>query len=348
VIRYARYLGSFPTPATEQWSLAGQDGGQSIALGDNGQAQTLFVFSDSLFVLPAPPPHSAESRPPFALDVHEPVLFLANCAAVGHGRDLRQSLADMRYLCDAQGYPRPILPATATETRAGLRFWPAHGLCTEEGVYLFYLGIQTVDPGSMWGFRNQGVGLAVLDPASGESRRVLADGRWRLWQSRADDFHFGVQVVRQGDEVFVFGSVRHGFDTSAFVARVPAGQIAEPPAYRYLTRPAGEWSSDLADAGSLGPCGSDYSIAFNRHLGQYVMTYIDSFTKVLCLRLADDLAGPYSAPRPVGRVPHQRDSELVYLGFEHPRFAQGDGERVYISYCQPYFAPSSLMELCFR
>jgi hypothetical protein len=254
----------------------------------------------------------------------------------------------MHYICGEQGLPRAIVPSSPAEAKARLRFWPAHGLRTADGIYLFYVGVQTIDTATMWGFRNQGVGLALLDPHNWEARRIYRQGHWRLWHSRADDFHFGVQVVRQSDEAYVFGSVRYGFDTSAVVARVPVSQLAEPAAYRFWAGGPDRWSPVLEEATGLGPCGSDYSISFNPHLGQYLMIYVDSFSKALMLRLAGQLCGPYSPPLSLGRVPHQPNSELIYLGFEHPMFSDGDGRRVYVSYCQPYFTPTSLMELCFQ
>ena len=67
----------------------------------------------------------------------------------------------------------------------------------------------------------------------------------------------------------------------------------------------------------------------------------------MLLRLSDDLAGPYSPPEVVGRLPHLRSSELVYMGFEHPKFATDGGRRVFVSYCQPSFTLNTLLELCF-
>jgi hypothetical protein len=49
-----------------------------------------------------------------------------------------------------------------------------------------------------------------------------------------------------------------------------------------------------------------------------------------------------------GRLPHSPASELIYLGFEHPRFARDGGQRVVVSYCEPRFEMSSLLEVRFR
>jgi hypothetical protein len=78
------------------------------------------------------------------------------------------------------------------------------------------------------------------------------------------------------------------------------------------------------------------------------MVYVDSYDKVLYLRTADGLWGPYSAPQKVARVPHEPSSELIYLGFEHPKFRADDGAKIYISYCQPHFYPNAVVQLRFR
>jgi hypothetical protein len=77
------------------------------------------------------------------------------------------------------------------------------------------------------------------------------------------------------------------------------------------------------------------------------MVFVNSYTKELKLRLAKHIEGPYSPVYNLGRIPHRRESELIYLALEHPKFARQDGQKVYISYCQPYFALASLVEVCF-
>jgi hypothetical protein len=314
LVRSARHLGTFPRARTDRWVMVGQDGGQSIDLGD----RTLVVFSDTLLL-------EAES---------EQRLFLANCAALADGNDLREGLARLTYLADGHGFPIEIVPATEEEREARLRFWPVHGLADGDAVHVFYLGIERLSTRSVWDFRNVGVGIARVDPSDGSSERLRRDGDWRLWPVRGDDLHFGVQVLVDDGHAYVFGSRRDELAVRAFVARAPVDRIADPDAYDY--------SEDL------GPCGSDYSVSANEYLGKYLMVYVDSFSKSLAVRVADTVAGPYSEPEIVGRLPHAPSSDLVYLAFEHPKFARDGGRRVLVSYCEPRFRMCSLLELCLR
>jgi uncharacterized protein DUF4185 len=347
-IHSSRHLGSFPRARTETWVMVGQDGGQSIDLGE----QTLVLFSDTLLLPTEPPPARAADRrapaPPYAEDLGEHCMFLANCAALMDGDDLRDGLGRLKFFSGADDFPVEILSPTKEEHAARLRFWPAHGLLTNEDVHLFYLGIETLAPRDVWGFRNVGVGLARLDPETGGCERIRVDGDWCLWEPRSDDFHFGVHVLQHDGRAYVFGSARHGVDVSALVGRVRIEEIADPRAYEFYVPQSERWVTDPARAGSLGPCGSDFSVSRNPHLGKWLMVYVDSFSKQLALRLADRLEGPYTPPEIVGRLPHAPASDLVYLGFEHAKFARDDGQRVLVSYCEPRFEMCSLLEICFR
>jgi len=84
-------------------------------------------------------------------------------------------------------------------------------------------------------------------------------------------------------------------------------------------------------------------------LRRHVVTDVDpAAVEQMRRRFADRPEGPYSVPERVGRLPHAEASTLIYLGFEHPRFARDDGRRVVVSYCEPLFEMSSLLELTFR
>ncbi len=327
--------GSGGSGISGRWRLVGQDGGQTIDLGD----EVLFTFADTLIV-PRPAEATAGRAPGTVL--------LANCAARAPGAagGLPRALAELRYLADARGWPRQILAPTAEERQRRMRLWPAHGLALGSRVYLFYLGIEFTNPDSDWGFRNLGAGLAVIDLATGHAARVRRRGTWCLWRTHGDDFHFGVQVLREGDVAYVYSSLRRGYYSEAGVARVAVDKLGDPDAYSFLAADGG-WSPRHQDAASLGPASNDYSVSWNAHLGRYLMTYVDPYAKVLNLRTAPRPWGPWSPPQPVATLPHQPGSELIFLAWEHPRFAADGGRTVYITYCQPHFVQNTVLALTF-
>jgi hypothetical protein len=344
-IHSVRYIGTLPRAHTDLWVLFGQDGGQSIDLDDG---RTLFVFSDTLLsartlIHPRKPAPAA-----LRAEVGNHGVFLANCAGTAPAGNLREAWSNIRYYIDATGFPREILPATLSERAQELRFWPEHGLCVGGVVYLYYIGIQSVDPSSVWGFRNAGSGLARLDPVTGECERLRIRGDWRLWRPVGNDMHFGVQAVRHEDYVYLFGSMRDWLYCHAFLARVPVDQLTDVDAYTYLQSSEPHWSTSIADACDLGPCAGDFSVSYNAHLGRYLLIYVDPYEKVLTVRMAEQLWGPYSEPRRITAVPHAASTEMVYLAFEHPSFTPDDGRTVYVSYCQPHFTNNSLLALKFR
>lgn len=343
-LAYTRYLGSSPRLRSADWIVIGQDGGQTIEVDE----QILFLFSDTLLASSLQGTQRNTGSVPFATPYGEQGIFLANTAGLaGAVKDIRQAQREIRYFTNDEGLPREILEPSPEERAQSLRFWPEHGIYLGGRVFVYYLGIQTVDPGTIWGFRNLGSGLGVLDPATGQCERIRHNGDWLLWSGR-DDLHFGVQVLQEGEYVYAFGSYREGFQSNAFLARVSAGQIAEPGAYEFLQDPAPRWGGDFEASYNLGPCGSDYSVSYNPYLGQYMMLFIDSYKKTLMLRTSPELTGPYSAPRKLIGVPHEPASELVYLGFEHPHFRRDNGRIIYITYCQPHFTANSLVEVRFR
>ncbi len=345
MVRAVRHLGEAPPIAGHDWRIVGQDGGQTIPLPGG---ETLFVFSDSLLNAAGatglgdrphgPLPPSTRSRG------HQ--LFLANCAARSSGHTLQEALASLRFYLDARGRPRQILLPDAEEHRHHIRFWPAHGLYLGEKVLLFYLGIETFNPESAWGFRNLGAGLALLDPETGECSRLRSPDRsWCFWPVDGDDLHFGVQVLQEDEIVYVyFSRSPDPLVTGAGIARVEIASCQDPGAYTYLAED-GSWSPLLEEATSLGTASKDFSVSFNAHLSAYLMTYADPFEKALYLRRAPRPWGPFSEPVRVGELRHRESSELLYLGLEHPRFSQDRGRTVMVTYCQPHFVQNSLLAI---
>lgn len=334
------HLGPAPPVENERFVLVGQDGGQSIAL-ENGE--WLFVFADTLL---AHPDAWRAGWPAARWPIRrEQGRFLANCCARARGATLVEALRDVRYVCGDDGFPREILQATPAEGLARVRFWPEHGLNVCGRVFLYYLGIEHFAPACTWGFRNGGTGLALLDPATGQAERLRWDGDWRLWPDAGDGSHGGVSVLRHAARAYVFGSLRQGESTGARLARAEVSALDDPRAYEFLASSAPTWTRDPARAFDLGACGNEFSVSWNAHLGRYLMTYVERGGRELCLRAADEIWGPYSAPTRVGALPLEESNQIAALAFEHAGFARLGGRRLALSYCQANFTRNGLVEL---
>ena len=321
--------------------MVGQDGGQSLSC-DRGH---IFLFSDTLLVSSDKALwESAQPAPvPVPADLH--TIFLSNCAAVSDADTLDAALSSLRYFADDHGLPREVLVSDERDRFRRVRFWPEHGISIGNRIYVYYLAVQTTDASSVWGFRSLGTGLAEMDSETGHCRRVTQHGDWLLWRNMVDDFHLGVHVVREDDVLYVFGSIRRGFHYEGLLARVRADRIDDPAAYDFLASSAPTWTPLLGDAASLGPASSGYSVSFNQHLGRYTLFYVDGYSRRLLVRTARRVWGPYSEPYDMFGLPARPTSELLYLGFEHASFQREGGRTVYVSYCEPHFAPGSLVTL---
>lgn len=318
MIQSVRFIGSAHRGGGARWALQGQDGGQSIHIGND----TLFVFSDTLL--------SRDGKQ----------LFLANCAALSSEGTLDGAMRSLRYLEDENGLPREIIPSNPLERMAGFRFWPQHGIAAGDDVLLFYLGIHQYDQKSAWGFRMAGSGMVRLDPRTGASERVTRDGVWCLWPGDGD-LRIGTQVLRVGELVYVFGSR----GSHAIVARVRPDAMTDPDAYRFYAHEG--WSQNVDEAVSLATAALEYSVSFNEYLGAYLMVYADGFARELYVRTAPEVWGPWGPAVAVGRLPHRRSAEMVALAFEHPSFAKNGGRTVSVSYCQPHFTQNALVAVTF-
>ena len=325
-----QFLGYAAQTAASGWRMAGQDGGQSIALGDG---RSLFLFSDTLLAPVDGGPRPQHGRTGW---------FLGNCAAIGAPTaTLPAAMAALTYFTDGAGRPREIIEPNMIERMAGLRFWPAHCVLRGGEVVVFYIGIHQQEMGT-WTFQEEGVGVAVFDPESGECRRVLRDGDWRLWPALPMLSHCGVQLIHEPPLVYVFASI--GDD--AFLARVNDADLEDPDAYEFSAD--GAWTRQLLEARPIARAAADYSVAFNRYLGCYLMAWVDSLSKVLNLRTAASPAGPWSEPVSAGVVPHNPESRFVALCFYHPQFDACNGQTVFLSYSQPHFTQNGMLRVTFE
>jgi hypothetical protein len=343
-IARSRWIGPVRHVRTSNWVLVGQDGGQSVRCGDD----VLFFFSDTLLVRTQSGVVESDSVAPVPVPAGMHTLFLANCAALSREHDIHKALASVHYYSDDHGLPREILPADSRERFRMLRFWPEHGIYIDGQLYFYYLGIQTIDPESVWGFRLLGTGLAVLDPQTGFCERAKHRGDWVFWRNEPGDFHFGAHVLAHEDWIYLFGSRRSGIQSQGLLARVRPDRLREVDAYQYLLSLEPTWTSCLGDATTLGPVASEYSVGYNHYLEKYTLFYLEEYSKVLHLRVSDRIWGPYSEPMPLFRIPTRSTSELAYLGFEHEPFRRDGGRSVFVSCCQPYFSRTSLVAVTFQ
>lgn len=337
IVRSLQHLGYAHATRRRGWALVGQDGGQSIEL----EGRSLFLFSDTLLARTG---HLEESLPRTLS--RDNAIFLGNCAGTASGQDLATALSRVEYF-SSDRFPNEILAATPGERFARIRFWPEHGVLTGENVVFYYIGICHLDQSDTWGFQGVGSGIATLDPLTGECKRMRRAGKWQFWPVIGDDLHVGTQVIREGPLLYVFSSRRRGLHSEALLARVPVDSVLDLSAYEYWVSGPEQWTKRFEDSDAVTGAANEFSVSFNPYLDCYLMVYVDSWTRRLCVRTAPSLWGPYSEPQISGVLPCREEAGIIALGFEHPQFREENGRTIYISYCQPGFTQNSLVALRF-
>nr|MDO8111170.1 DUF4185 domain-containing protein [Candidatus Sigynarchaeota archaeon] len=118
---------------------------------------------------------------------------------------------------------------------------------------------------------------------------------------------------------------------SAYLLRVPQGQVLNMSAYEYFTGTdtSGDpsWSPDmwLATPVINRPVG-EISVMWDEYLQRFITMYIEHYTATIILRTAEHPWGPWSAP--VGVAPFSEYWGL-YGSFMHPDLVEDGGRIVY-------------------
>ena len=123
MIKSTRFMGHAHAGRTGEWSIVGQDGGQSIEIPGGA----LFVFADTL--LRHEGGSSNLNLPLSVKNVRGKGFFIANCAAISCASDFQGAIGSLEYLTREDGFPKEIVAADAIENSFGIRFWPEHGIC---------------------------------------------------------------------------------------------------------------------------------------------------------------------------------------------------------------------------
>jgi hypothetical protein len=217
-------------------------------------------------------------------------------------------------------------------------FWPQAALREGDRLFVFLPQIdKTNDPG-VFGFRQIGQWLAVIDNAEDEPQE------WRVKQHRLPFARFenksmqswGSAVLAQDDHVYVYGYQEQGKGMDRrklLLARVPAGKLTDFNSWRFRT--ADGWSAKAEDATPLaGGLATEFSVHRMPDDKGCVLVYTENGLSDRILgRFARSATGPWSDPVQLYRCPEMaRDKGVFsYAGKAHPWAAKDD--ELLVSYC---------------
>jgi hypothetical protein len=221
-------------------------------------------------------------------------------------------------------------------------FWPLAAVCESERLFVFLAHIaKGTDPG-VFGFRQIGLWLAVIENATDEPQQ------WRIKQHPLPFARFdrrrvqswGSAVLAENDHLYIYGYQDQGKEIGSrklLLARAPAGKLTDFTAWRFRTSDG--WSEKVEEATPLVEgLATEFSVHRISEGKGYLLVYTENgLGDRIIGRFARDATGPWSAPMLLYKCPEMaRDKGVFcYAAKAHPT----DG-KIYES--RPIFSPFSL------
>lgn len=200
---------------------------------------------------------------------------------------------------------------------------PTYGIAIDERMYLHYMAVQQWGEPGHWTLNRSG--WAYSDDR-GETWEQPEDAIW------AGDTNFGqAALVKDGGYLYVFG-IHGGRYGGVALARVPEADVLDMSQYRYWT--GEEWSAELDDAVEIVPPEvGELSVAWNEHVGRWIMLYLSEPKRGIVMRTALELSGEWSEEV---MVVSSSNYPALYGSYLHPWAS--DGEVIYFNMSQwiPY------------
>jgi hypothetical protein len=269
VVQDAREVGTIQGPA-----INGRDGGASLRIRDGDGVHDVWVFGDSFT--------TAEDA--------DGISFHSSSYSITDDLDARDGLDEFVEPLDAVGSPLPFPDATDDERAYTLAHlpddsgacdaepcfarwatWPGTNVAVDDGFLVFY-GLIHADPD---GFASRGNSIATWtgDLADRPVRPVLdVDPEHPTLLFRAGEPTFGTGAIVVDDLLYAYGCDVGGFLAAPCkLGRVPVADALERDAWTFWD--GGGWSADLSRAVAVVDAAPIASVAWNEHLGRYVLVY---------------------------------------------------------------------------
>ena len=325
--------------------MIGQDGAYSIPLR---AGEALWFFGDTLVGSRVPGESlwfpGGKPLPPGDMSGQGSIEHLyTNTGLILTQTTGREGLRNYRYLRDASGNLKQLVPREPEEHPDKVRVWCLHGCAVGEKVYLFYITVRMLAEGPLpVNFEILGSGLAAGDTRDWRFRRIPWRGCSLLWTADLPQFGSAVLPLPPEKRIYIYGVIKddHGVQR-CYLARVRENEIEQREKYEFLTSLSPEWGPDPHQAKSI-MCHmpNEMSVSWNPHLGSYLAVHSLELTGRIVGRTAPHPWGPWSEPvllfivtppRLDYKIPYKH---LIYAGKEHPELAEEGGRVLYITYVE--------------
>jgi hypothetical protein len=307
-------------------SVLGMDGASSVPLGGG---QRLFLFGDTLYGT-----WNADATRDIAAVLESSAMRVrdadaARCfsPAVFAGGARPQDVV--------RGPPSvvsgpPSVVSGPQERTGEHRVWPRSGYAEGGALVLFFVYVR-LDPRAPLGFVVEGSGVATgtVDPIQVDASRAA-----RL---PASEPPLGSALLVHGGSAFVYrcapGESLRGGLFPCVVAQVARSALADVSAYRYFVAGRG-FAGTLDEASIVVEGAPEFTVAFNRHLGRFLMVYVEPFSREVSVRTASAPEGPFSEKRALWpcSLPAGAPNAYCYGAKEHEGLGGADDRVIAFTY----------------
>ncbi len=228
-------------------------------------------------------------------------------------------------------------------------FWLQAGTRIGDKLYLFLAQIErTNDPG-VFGFRQSGQWLGVVDKPDDDPLM------WKIQQhklpctrfTRQRQINFGAGLLEEGEYVYIYGTdddrSKQPLERYLIAGRAPKEKLEDFTQWRFYHD--GKWTDDFQSADRLTDgVASELSVSYVPAIKKYVLVYSEAgLSPNILIRTATMPVGPWSKPTTIYRCPESGWDKRIfcYAAKDHPELA-GEGELI-ISYAANSFELSHVV-----
>lgn len=284
-----------PARTDELWNIAGADVGFTFEHDD----KTYMVFGDT-----------------WGRDGVEGDDWRSNTMAIVEPDPLHGYIVTDA-ITDESGEAKELLPSLKQGEKE-YTVIPTGGVSVGDRMYLHYMSVRDWDK-KWWGYKKpipNGSGIAYSDD-DGQTWIKDETARWN-----GNTPFTQVVMVKFGDYVYMFGTPAGRFG-AAKLLRVQNDHLLDPDEYEYWNGDG--WSSDVNRAVEVVPFpAGELSVRWSSYHQQWLMMYMNEVTHTIDLRTADQLTGPWDAPRVVV-------TDAEYPTLYAPCMLPIDGSEVYFT-----------------
>jgi hypothetical protein len=289
----------------------GADGNYSVPLG---QRKTLWLFSDTWV-----------GKVNSGKRVGATIVNNSTAVQEGVGKEAKVRFFVRR---DAEGKPAALI----TPADGHGWFWPQAGARADGRLYLFLAQIEKTGEPGVFGFRQVGQWLGVVENPDDEPTAA------RIEQTKLPcsmftaerNVCFGAATLRVGDDLYVYGvdedRQKGTLKRQLIVARVPADKVDDFASWRFFAD--GQWTDDSRRAIPLADgMATEFSVSYLPRLRRYVLVYTENgLSANILARASEKPEGPWSEAVKLYTCPESGWDKNIfcYAAKAHPELCEDD------------------------